>query len=139
MNLSLFIVKVYCKRDNVKDVSAMNYREIERLKYTLMNLARKGCELKIPDYGVKGKILGVGFNPYWTNPADSKINKLEFDIIDKSGQIVPVKFNYIMEYNILHHDAERFEDSKGISMDIVIYSPELRDKDSSRKIRLEFE
>ncbi|HHV98361.1 MAG TPA: hypothetical protein GXX36_02105 [Clostridiaceae bacterium] len=117
----------------------MNYNEIERLKYTLINLARQGCELKIPAYGIKGRILGVGFNPYWTNPGDSKINKLEFSIIDKNGMIFPVKFNNIMEYKILKNDAERSEDSKNISMDIALYTPGARDKESSKKIRLEFE
>jgi len=117
----------------------MNYSEIERLKYTLINLARQGCELKIPAYGIRGRILGVGFNPYWTNPADSKISKMEFSIIDKNGQILPVKFNNIIDYKILNHDTGRSEDSKNISMDIVVYIPGVRDKESSTKIRLDFE
>lgn len=126
------------RHDDVKGVNTMNYREIERLKYTLTNLARQGCELRIPAYGIKGRVLGVGFNPYWTNPSDSIINKLEFNIIDKSGQIIPVRFNYVIGYNVLHHDAKRFEDSKNISMDIVMYSREARDKDSGSKVRIEF-
>lgn len=116
----------------------MNYSDIERLKHILTNLVRQGCEINIPAYGIKGKIISVGFNPYWTNPADSKINKLEFNIIDKYGRIVPVKFNFIIGYDILHHDAERFEDSKSVSMDIIVYSPETRGSGSGRKIRLEF-
>ena len=119
-------------------VNDMNYSEIERLKYTLTNLVRQGCEVSIPDYGIRGRILAVGFNPHWTNPADSKINKLEFNIADKSGRIFPVNFNFVIGYNILNHDAERFENSKKISMDIVVYSPGIRGKDPGRKVRLEF-
>jgi hypothetical protein len=124
----------------VKGVNYMNYIDIERLKYALANLVRQGCRIKIPNYGIDGKVVGVGFKPYWTNPYDSKIDKLEFNILDNYGQIFPFYFNYITGYDVLSHDGREFEDSKNINIDIFMYSPNkarARNEESSEKVHIE--
>lgn len=116
----------------------MNYTEIERLKLTLTSLVRQGCRVKVPAYGVEGRVIGVGFKPYWTNNIDSKIDKLEFNIMDNYGRVFPFNFNYVTGYDVITKDANRFEDSKNVSMDIVVYSPnKSRDENFSEKVRLE--
>jgi hypothetical protein len=121
-----------------KGVNCMNYVDIERLKYALANFVRQGCRVKIPHYGVDGKVVGVGFKPYWTKPFDSKIDKLELNIMDDFGRIFPFNFNYITGYEIMSHDGERFEDSRSANLDIFIYSPNSTIAESANeKVRLE--
>ena len=122
----------------MKGIDCMNNAEIERLKYVLTNLVRQGCRIKIPTRGVDGRVVGVGFKPYWTNPIDSKIDRLVFDIIDNYGRIVPFYINYITGYDVLSQDGSRFENAKSISLDIYMYSPnKAGEKDSGAKVQLE--
>jgi len=118
----------------------MNYIDIEKLKYTLANLVRQGCRIKIPDYSIDGKVVGVGFKPYWTNPYDSKIDKLEFNILDRYGNIFPFYFNFITGYDVLSYDGREFAESKNINIDIFMYYPNKAragNEDSSEKVRIE--
>jgi len=116
----------------------MNYAEIESLKLALTNLTRYGCRINLPAYGIEGRIIGVGFKPYWTNPVDSKIDRLEFNILDSHGRVIPFNFNYITGYDVLSQDGRRFEDSKSVSMDILVYSPDkAREENFSQKVRLD--
>jgi len=50
----------------------MNYQEIEKLKAVLTKMMKKGCMLMIPAYGAEGRIVSIGFRPYWTNPVTQK-------------------------------------------------------------------
>ncbi|MCX8131505.1 MAG: hypothetical protein N3I35_15610 [Clostridia bacterium] len=116
----------------------MNYTEIEKLKYTLANLVRQGCMIRIPNSGAEGKVVGVGFKPYWTNPIDSKIDKLEFNIMDAYGRIMPIKFNYVTGYDILSQGGGNSEKTNCISLDISVYSPnKTRNTDFNEKIRID--
>ena len=115
----------------------MNYNEIESLKYVLTNLAKKGCVLRIPAYGVEGRVVGIGFKPYWTDRIDSKIDKLEFNLLDSLGRVVPFSFHYVTGYDIISQDDKRFENSESIALDIYVYSPnKSRDKEPSEKVRM---
>ena len=126
------------KYQALKGVDYMNYAEIERLKLTLTNFTRRGCGIRLPAYGVEGRVVGIGFKPYWTNPVDSKIDKLELNIMDNYGRVVPFNFNYVTGYDVLSQDGRQFEDSKSVSLDILVYSPDkARQEDSSQKVRLE--
>lgn len=117
----------------------MDYRDIESFKYSLIKLLQKGCTLKIPAYGVEGRIVAIGFKPYWTSPIDSIIDKLEFNILDKrSGRIVPFCFNYMTGYKIIPSGNNCNRDTESVCLDILIYSPgKKRDEDSNDAIRIE--
>jgi hypothetical protein len=78
----------------------MNYKEIESFKSILLQMVKQGCSIKNDDFSVDGRVAGVGFKPYWTYPTDSKINKLEFNILDNRGRIAPF---YL--YNIIGCDV----------------------------------
>jgi len=74
----------------------MNYQEIEKLKAVLTKMMKKGCMLMIPAYGAEGRIVSIGFRPYWTNPGDSKIEKLEINFVDNRGRVVPFVFTVLL-------------------------------------------
>lgn len=116
----------------------MNYAEIERFKFTLTNLIRQGCRISLPAYEVDGRLISVGFKPYWTNTSDWKIDRLEFNIMDSNRRVIPFNFNYVTGYDVLSQDGRRFEDSKSISMDIHVYTPDkTREENSGEKVRLD--
>ncbi|HHV30001.1 hypothetical protein [Acetivibrio mesophilus] len=100
----------------------MNYKEIEELKSTLTNMMKKGCTLMVPAYRATGKIVGIGFKPYWTNPADSKIEKLEINFMDSIGRVIPFDIYNIIGYEIVSLDGKRIEDAKNICLDIHLYT-----------------
>lgn len=100
----------------------MNYREIEEFKSTLMQILKKGCRVKIDTYGIDGKIIGVGFKPYWTNPADSKIDKVEFDILCDNGKIMPFYLQNVIGSHIKAQDGKDLGISRNLCLEIYTYS-----------------
>ncbi|HOM03204.1 MAG TPA: hypothetical protein PLH43_10295 [Acetivibrio sp.] len=99
----------------------MNYREIEELKSALTNMMKKGCVLMIPAYRAEGRIVSIGFKPYWTNPGDSKIEKIEIDFIDRKGRVIPFNIYNIIGYKIASLDGRSMEDAKSVSLEIHLY------------------
>lgn len=116
----------------------MNYSEIEKLKSIITNLMQRGSRLKVPAHNVDGKIIGVGFKPYWTNPTDSKIEKLEINFMDSYGRIIPFNFYNITRYSVISHDDQRLENSQNVSLDIHLFAPhKVRDEEPYEKIRVD--
>ena len=116
----------------------MNHKEIESLKATLARLVGHGCKMKNDVYGVNGRVVGVGFRPFWTNPADSKIEKLEFNFVDANGRVRPFYLYNVIGYDIVSYDADRLDNSRNISFDIHVYSPNKgRDEEPYDKIRID--
>jgi len=103
----------------------MNYQEIEKLKAVLTKMMKKGCMLMIPAYGAEGRIVSIGFRPYWTNPGDSKIEKLEINFVDNRGRVVPLCIYSIIGYEIVSFEGRSLEDAK-ISVLTSILMPMLR-------------
>lgn len=115
----------------------MNYRDIERFKAILTNMLKSGARFEVPSHGINGRVVGIGFKPYWTNPADTKIDKLELNIADSYGRITPFSFNYVIGYDVASYDGRRLEHSKRISLDIHVYASKAeRDSDPWEKVRL---
>lgn len=116
----------------------MNFKEIESLKVILSNMAKTGCKIEVPAYGIRGRILGVGYKPYWTTQIDSKIEKLEINIADENGRIVPFSFLNVTGFSIVSNDGERVQNSNNVGLDIQIYAPiKERDEEPIKKIRVE--
>ncbi|MFZ5989518.1 MAG: hypothetical protein ACOYWZ_20670 [Bacillota bacterium] len=116
----------------------MNSRDIEKLKETLTNMMKNGCKLHVPAYGASGRVVGIGFKPYWTNPIDSKIEKLEINFMDNNGRIIPFNFYNVIGYDIVSHEGQRLDNANSISLDIHVYSPvKSRDEESYDKVRVE--
>lgn len=100
----------------------MNYKEIDELKSVLTNLMKKGCTFMVPSYRMSGKIVGIGFKPYWTNPGDSKIEKLEINFVDRTGRVIPFDIYNVIGYKVVSLDGKSIDDAKNISLDIHLYS-----------------
>ncbi|MDP4180425.1 MAG: hypothetical protein Q8942_04950 [Bacillota bacterium] len=115
----------------------MNYKEIEALKYTLSNMAMRGARIKNNDFKVDGKIVGVGFKPYWSNPYDTKIEKLELNVLDNNGRILPFNFYHIIGYDIVSYDGKEFRSSDNVSIDIHVYSPVSNRNENYDKVRVD--
>lgn len=116
----------------------MDYKQIESLKLAITNLARQGSMLEIPSYGVNGKIVGVGFKPYWTSPVDSKIEKLEINVQDQYGRVFPFNFFNVVGYDVISNDGRGYHDMKNASLDIHVYSPnQNRDEEPLEKVHVD--
>lgn len=116
----------------------MNYKEIEELKSALTNMMKKGSTLRVPAYGASGKVVGIGFKPYWTNPGDSKIEKLEINFMDASGRVIPFNFFNIIGYEVISRDGKDINETDNVSLDIHVYSPlKSRGAEPYDKIRIE--
>jgi len=101
----------------------MDFREIENLKTFLMERLREGYRMSIDSLGVDGRIISIGFRPYWTNPGDSKIDKLEFNILKENGKIIPVSLNHLIGYKAAAHGGTSPADSKELNLQLMLYSP----------------
>ncbi len=115
----------------------MNYKDIEFLKSTLTSLVKQGCTLEIPSYGVGGRVVGIGFKPYWTNPVDSKVERLELNFMDNYGRLTPFNFYNVTGYDVVSRDEDKAAGLRNICLDIHVYSPgKSRDEEPSEKVRL---
>ncbi|MCX7708479.1 MAG: hypothetical protein N2484_01370 [Clostridia bacterium] len=115
----------------------MNYREIENLKTVITQLAKKGCRLTSNDYGVNGRIVGIGFKPCWTNPVDSRIERLEFNCQDGSGSIIPFYLYNIIGFDIVSLDGEELDNSKKITLDMYVLSTErIKEMEGFERVRI---
>ncbi|HEX2926016.1 MAG TPA: hypothetical protein VHP38_07125 [Ruminiclostridium sp.] len=116
----------------------MNYKQIESLKFALLNLARQGCRVSIPSYGINGRIIAMGFKPYWTSPVDSKIEKLEINYVDDYGRIVPFNFHNIISYNVISNDGTGFENMRNACVEFHVFSQsKSRDEEPIEKVLIE--
>lgn len=116
----------------------MNFKQIEILKLALLHLSRQGSLVSIPAYGISGKIAGVGFRPYWTGPADTKIEKLELNIIDKSGKVKLFNFDNVIGYDVVSNDGRGYDTMKNATLDIHIFSTDKQtDHKPMEKVRIE--
>ena len=116
----------------------MDYKKIENLKLALLHLTRQQCRLKVPAYGIDGRMIGVGFRPYWTGPLDSKIEKLEINVAEDNGKIVPFYLHNVLNYEVISNDGRGYDSMKNACLDIHIYSQDQAGEgDSGHKIRLE--
>lgn len=102
----------------------MKANEIEQFKNTLSTLVRKGCNLNDMCNESSGRIIGVGFNPLYTNQTDSKINKLVFHYLDKNEYIQAYTLENIVGCKVSKLD----KDSNHLKFDIYVVSRE-RNKD----------
>jgi hypothetical protein len=118
----------------------VDYKAIDELKSEITNLVKDGKFIGISQFRISGKVIGAGFKPYWTSRYDSKIDKLELNILNKSGAIIPFVFNNIVGYEKSLEDLVSENDSSKKYLEIHVFSPnKAREKEPYDKIRLEIE
>ncbi len=117
----------------------MNPEQIERFKSLLTLTMRRGCEIQIPSHGFGGKIISIGFKPFWTHPMDTKISGLNLDCLDKRGAIKTYVLHDIVGYEIVSHDGADIMSSKTFSMDVYVFvASKAYSQDPYDKIRMDF-
>jgi len=113
-------------------------RKIEAFKFTLTDMARQGCRILIADQNISGRIVGIGFKPFWTGSADSKIERLDFNYVDDRGQLHAYRFHDIIGYEIISNEDTRKTDSETICLDLYVFSPSKANTDEPYdKMRIE--
>lgn len=116
----------------------MNYKEIESFKSSLLQMVKQGCRIKNDVFNVDGRIVAVGFKPYWTNPEDSKIDKVEFNILDDYGRVFPFYLYHVVGWDIAPRDDTTLDKSKNLDLNIHVFSPKkVRDSEPFDKISIQ--
>ena len=100
------------------ELVGMDYKDIEKFKSAIMHLVSKGCNVSFPEQGIQGRVVGVGYKPYWTSPGDTIIKKLELNITDACGRIIQYKLDNVIGYKVVSHDDNGFRNSDNISFEI---------------------
>jgi hypothetical protein len=119
---------------------AMNPQQIEKLKSILVHKASRGCKMRILSHVINGRLIGVGFKPYWSGPHDSKIDKLEFNYADNWGKVHTYHICDVVGYDIHYDEEEDFDPFRCKSLDIYAFSPmKSRQKEPYEKIHMELE
>ena len=106
----------------------MDYAEIESLKALTTNLIKQGCRLKIPKYGVDGKLDSIGFKPHPNCNLSQNVDKIEFNILDDYGQVVPFSFCHIAGCKISTQDSKDNELPESISLNILVSTPSQKEE-----------
>jgi hypothetical protein len=64
--------------------------------------------------------------------------KLEINLMDDRGKIIPFSLFNIVNYDVLSNDGKGYDSMKNASLDIHVYSTsKARDKEPVEKIRVE--
>ncbi|MGI6705016.1 MAG: hypothetical protein ACOX6S_01720 [Clostridia bacterium] len=112
--------------------------KIEAFKFTLAEMVRQGCRIRIADQNITGRIVGIGFKPFWTGPADSKIARLDFNYLDDRGRLHTYRFHDIIGYDVISNEDTNKKDSETTLFDLYVFSPsKANTAEPYDKIRLE--
>lgn len=116
----------------------MNQKEIEEFKSMFTRMAMKGSRIRSSRFRVDGKLVGVGFKPFWTNVYDTKIEKLELNVLDKKGKIMPFNILHVVGYEVIGEGGREGNGEGEMTLDIRIFSPAKGREEPYDKIRIEF-
>lgn len=86
--------------------------------------------LRSIDLGIDGKLIAIGYKPYWTNKNDSKIEKLELNFLSSRGIMVPLILNNIVDYELYPKEGKRNKKYRINTIELMILSPYIRHQDA---------
>jgi len=86
--------------------------------------------LRSIDLGIDGKLIAIGYNPYWTSKFDSKIEKLELNFLSNNGIMVPLILSNIVDYELYPKESKRNKNYRINTIDLMILSPYLNPKNA---------
>jgi hypothetical protein len=120
----------------------LNYIEIDKLKNIFSNIQKDQNTIRCVEYGIDGKLLAIGYNPYWTTRYDSKIVKLELNFLSNNGKMVPLILQNIVDYNIVYlkdvkKDVKKSKNNKINEIELILLSVERNEKEEYKKVRFE--
>ena len=118
----------------------MNYIQIDRLKSIFSDMLINQYTVRSIDLGIDGKLMAVGYKPYWTSRQDSKIEKLELNFLSSRGIMVPLILNNIVDYELLPKEGRRNKKYRINIIELMILSPFINPrnvKDIYDKVKIE--
>ena len=118
----------------------MDYMEIDKLKDLFSDMLRKQNILRSMDLGIEGRLIAVGYKPYWTNRQDSKIETLELNFQNSNGAMIPIILRNVVNYELLPKEGRKNKKYRVNMIEIMLLSPYMLSKNSKDvydKIRIE--
>ncbi len=118
----------------------MDYMDIDRLKNLFSDMLRNQYTLRSMDLGIDGKLIAVGYKPYWTNRQDSKIEALELNFYNNQGIMVPIILRNVVNYELYPKEGKRNKKYRVNMVELMMLSPYMlarNSKDVYDKIKLE--
>jgi hypothetical protein len=59
------------------------------------------------EFGIEGKLIAIGYNPFWTSRKDTKIDKLELSFLGNNGRMVPLVLNNVVNFELYPKEGRR--------------------------------
>ncbi len=118
----------------------MDYMDIDRLKNLFSDMLRNQHTLRSMDLGVDGKLMAVGYKPYWTSRQDSKIETLELNFLSSKGVMVPIILRNVVNYELYPKEGRKNKNYRANMIELMLLSPYMlarNSKDVYDKIKLE--
>ncbi len=118
----------------------MDYMDIDRLKNLFSDMLRNQWTLRSMDLGIEGKLIAIGYKPYWTNRQDSKIETLELNFLGSRGVMVPIILKNVVDYELYPKEGKKSKKYRANMIEFILLSPYMlsrNSKDVYDKIKLE--
>jgi len=96
--------------------------------------------LRSIDLGIDGKLIDIGYRPFWTSQHDSKIEKLELNFLSDKGILVPLVLNNIVDYELYPNEGKRNKKYRINTIELMTLSPYLNPRNAKNiydKVNLE--
>ncbi|MDF2986351.1 MAG: hypothetical protein K0R50_1861 [Eubacterium sp.] len=103
-------------------------------------MLRNQYALRSMDLGIDGKLIAIGYKPYWTNRQDSKIETLELNFLSNKGIMVPIILRNVVNYELYPKEGRRNKKYRVNTIELMMLSPYMlsrNSKDVYDKIKLE--
>lgn len=84
--------------------------------------------LRSIELGINGKLIAVGYNPYWTSRLDSKIEKIELSFLNSRGIMVPLVLKNVVDFEIYPKEGRRSKKYRINSIELMTLSPYVNPK-----------
>lgn len=98
------------------------------LKGIFSNLLKNQNTLRSIDLGIDGKLIAIGYNPYWTSQYDSKIEKLELNFLSNIGIMVPLILKNIVDFELYPKEGRRNRKYRINTIELILLSPYIKNK-----------
>jgi len=110
------------------------------LKNIFSDMLRNQYTLRSMELGIDGKLMAVGYKPYWTSRQDSKIETLELNFLSSKGVMVPIILRNVVSYELYPKEGRKNKKYRVNMIELLILSPYMlarNSKDVYDKIKLE--
>lgn len=93
------------------------------LKSVLADILKNQNTLRSTDLGLDGKLMAVGYSPFWTSRYDSKIEKIELNFMSSRGIMVPLILKNIVDFELYPKEGRRNKKYRINTIELIMLSP----------------